>query len=280
VNKKYFAMLSLLPCYNLVYGEEDPVETDPGITDPNPGQQKPPQQKPAQTKPAPTKTPKMIPEEEFNNHVGKLRKSLESKLEQASNNAKLTAEERDAARSELETLQQEYKTKEQLSQEAITKAEKKHQAELKAEREARESAQKNYEELLIDVELTREESSVGPSIPGALVDAMRSKTKLVDAVNDEGKKTGKKVVRLEFDDFDKDGKPIKSLYPVSEAFKRMKELPQRYGIYFKGVGAGGVGGNSGREAQHGSLNQPGVLPKSIEEYAAARNAARAKARSE
>lgn len=265
------ALTKLLPKDSFVFGEDPPVEDeiDPEV-DPATGKPKvAPVVKPV-VKPGVKKT---YSEEEFNAHTKRLRTTLEAKLEAAASNAKSTTEERDAARIELETLQAEYKSKEQLSQEALTTAQKKHAKDLKAERDAKEKAEKDYAELLIDNELTREEAPVGPSIAGALVDAMRSKTKLVDEVNSEGKTTGKKVVRLEFDDLDKDGKPIKSLYPVKDAFKRMKEIPEKYGIYFKGVGTGGIGGNNGRGSD-GKALPPGELPKDTDTYMEKRNAAK------
>lgn len=253
-------VLILLAHSQFIYGEDtiEPVD----IVEPPP--------KPI-TKPAPKADAPKYTEQQMNDRVGNLRKSLESKLEASSSNVKLTAEERDAARTELENLQTQWKSKEQLAEDQLSKTHKKHAAEIKVEQERSRVAETNYESLLIDVELTREEATVGPSIPGALVDAMRGKTKLVEEVNDEGKKTGKKVVCLEFDDFDKDGKPIKSSYPVGTAFKRMKEIPVKYGIYFAGVGAGGVGGTNGKGGSGDGL-PAGTLPKDIDTYAASRNA--------
>ncbi len=248
----------LLPKVSFIYGEELDAEGNPIVLEPKPAP-KPP-------KPAPKSEAKYT-EEDLNNRTGNLRKSLETKLEREASNHKATQAERDAAASELESLRAEYTSKETLAAQALSTAEKKHKAEMKAEKEAREKAETDYATLLIDNELTREEALVKPSIPGALADAMRAKTKLVDEINEvDGKKTGKKVVRLEFDDLDKDGKPIKSLFPVKDAFKRMKELPVRYGIYFEGVGAGGIGGNNGK-GNNGKVLPAGELPKGIDDYA-------------
>ncbi len=255
-------MLSMLliPKASYVFGEDPPVD---------------PNAEPPVVPPVVKKVEKKAPEpkyteEDLNNRTGNLRKSLETKLEREATNHKATQAERDTAQAELDTLRAEYTSKETRAAQELDSIKRKSAADLKAEREARETAEKNYEALLVDVELTKEEALVKPSIPGALSDAMRGKTKLVDELNAEGKKTGKKVVRLEFDDIDKEGKPIKSQFPVGDAFKRMKEIPAKYGIYFEGVGAGGVGGGNGKGT--GAATPPGELPKDIENYAAVRNA--------
>lgn len=199
-----------------------------------------------------------------------LEKEVTEKLKLAEDK-RLTQEERDTHQKRAEELQAQYSTEKELS--------------AQREKKLQESSKKQVDELgnqvalykgkyanaLIDTELTREAASADELVPGQLQKYLKQDTVLIDEVDDAGKLTGEQVVRVNFLDADKDGKPVKMVLSVKDTLKRMKELPEKFGNFFKGAGVSGLGSGNGKGGA-GS----GAMPKDTSAYIAQRNAGRNK----
>lgn len=198
------------------------------------------------------------------NHEAELRKSADRERK-LSEDARLTQEERDAATRRADELESQFKTEKQLADERAQKLINDHKKLTETLSKERDEARRAHSDLMIDVELGRESALAEELIPGQLSKFLRPDTELADELGEDAKPTGRRVVRVSFDDVDKDGKPVKLKLPVKDALKRMKELPDRFGNFFKGIGAGGVGGGNGSGA-----GGSGELPKDTNAYLAQR----------
>jgi len=233
-----------------------------------------PEVKPPEEKPEDKKEGKTYTEDEFNRHMAGARRKHEAELkkqatdlEKLSKDVRLSQEERDSYASRLEDVEKQYKTAEQLADERVKKINEETKQRVEALSKEKEQYKMEYENLRIDQELVQESALAEELIPGQLKKLLRADTTLVDELDEETKKpTGRKVVRVNFDD-EKDGKAIKLVLPVKETLKRMKELPDRFGNFFKGSGRGGIGGSNGLGG-----GTPGTMPKGTEAYIAQRNA--------
>jgi hypothetical protein len=190
-----------------------------------------------------------------------------AELEKLSSDKRLSQEERDQYAKRLEDVESQYKTQSQLAEEKAKKAETEYKKKLETAEVEVKTYKSKYANTLMDNELTQEAARADEQIPGQLKKYLRPDTVLVDEIVD-GKATGEHVVRISFDDVDAEGKPVKLLLPVKEAMKRMKELPERFGNFFKGVGSPGVGAGNGR----GGGGSGGSMPQETGAYLAARKA--------
>jgi len=203
--------------------------------------------------------------------MGRMRKAHEAELKKSaeqnrklSEDMRLTQEERDAASKRADELEAQFKTEKQLSDERAQKLIADHKKVVETLTKERDTAQKAHSDLMIDVELQRESALAEELVPGQLTKFLRPDTELADELGEDAKATGRKVVRVNFDDVDKDNKPVRLKLSVKDALKRMKELPNRFGNFFKGTGTGGVG------AGNGAGGPVGEIPTNTDAYIAKR----------
>lgn len=180
-----------------------------------------------------------------------LEKEVNEKLKMAEDK-RLTAEERDAAAKRAEELQSMYLTEKETAAQKQKKMEDEHNTKLKAAQEEVKVYKGKYATTLIDAELATEISAAGEEIPGTLKKYLKPDTVLVDELDGQGNPTGNQVVRVNFEDTDAAGKPVKLVLSVKDTLKRMKELPAQHGIFFKGMGASGLGGYNGKGGNGGN----------------------------
>lgn len=223
---------------------------------------------------AKAKTGKTYSQEEFDKLSAAQRHSYKKEmekqaveLEKLANDKRLSQEERDAYAKRVEEVESQYKTDKQLAEEKAKKTETDYKKKLESTEKERDTFKSKYSNTLIDNELTQEAAAADEVIPGQLKKFLRPDTILVEEITD-GKATGNQVVRINFDDVDSDGKPTKLVLPVKEAVKRMKEIPERFGNFFKGVGTAGVGAGNGK----GGGGNSGAMPTDTASYMAARKA--------
>lgn len=189
--------------------------------------------------------------------------------ERLSQDSRLTIEERDTWKQRHEETERLYKTEQQLKDEAVGKKDKEWKTKYDELDGKLKETTSRHENLLIDIELTREAAQADELIPGQLVKFVKGDTKLVEEMDEAtGKPKPEKVVRIALEDV-VEGKPVKLLLSAKDAFKRMKEAPAKYGNFFKGSGTGGIGGFNG-----GGGGIPQGAPKDTEAYIAKRNAGR------
>lgn len=182
--------------------------------------------------------------EKFRKEREKLAKQLEdaSKLQGLSDEAKAGYESQieELRNANLSTEELARKNQEKLSKEWQTK----HQA---ATQEA--TQWKSRHDLLHIGHDIAAESSLAKVLPTAVefIEAkLIPKSRLVDIVDEDGKPTGRQVSKVHFDSTDKEGKPVVLDITIKEAIKLMKDNPERYGMFFEGTAAGGLGAGTGQ----------------------------------
>ncbi len=221
--------------------------------------------------------PRVYSQKEVDDMTAAQRYGYKKELEKAadrekkmSEDARLSQEERDAAAKREEELRAQYQTEKETSAQREKKLQEAYKKQLDDANNLVTVYKGKYSETLIKAELATECGKVDEPIPGKLLKTLKPDTVLVDEFGADGKPTGAQVVRVNFEDVDAAGKPVKLVLSVPDAIKRMKELPEQYGIYFKGSGTGGVGGNNGKGGGGG-----GPIADTAA-YIAQRNAARKK----
>jgi hypothetical protein len=175
-------------------------------------------------------------------------KDLVSQLEQIKQTATLTQQQRDELQQQIDAITAQYTTKEEQAKQEREKLEKtwnKKEKELASERDQWKS---QYSSLYIDIEIRKAATKNNAYSEDQMVDYLGPRAKLSPEVGEDGKPTGKFVPTITFQDADKDGKSITLELSIPDAIKRMKELPERFGNFFKAEGSGGIG----------SHNRPGV----------------------
>lgn len=189
----------------------------------------------------------------------KTNEGLVSQLESLKNESNRTSESKAELQQQIDTLQEQYMTKEELAKKVSEKAGKEHQKMVDTLTLDRNNWQGMYanatiERSLLDAASDGEDGAVHP---GQVVSMLRQNTQLVEVVDEAGQKTGTYIPVVNFNDFDDEGKSvINKLSPV-ETIKRMKEQVKLYGNLFKGTATGGVGGTGGS----GGIGEGGISPK-------------------
>lgn len=205
------------------------------------------------------KAPKTYTQKEVDDMTAAQRYGYKKELEKAANkalkdseDARLSAQERDEARKEAENLQTMYKTEKELAIDREKKLQDSHKKQLDEANEQVKVYKGKYANTLIDNELVQQAALADESVPGQLKKLLKQDTVLIEEINPEtGKSTGEQVVRVNFEDVNAEGKPVKLVLSVKDVLKRMKELPEQYGIFFKGMGTSGIGSGN---AKGGSSN--------------------------
>ena len=171
-------------------------------------------------------------------------KDLAEQLASYKKTAALSTEEKDELNQKIEELEKKYMTVEERNRQASDKVSKEHENELKEAVEAKKAWQNRYTFSTIDATIAQA-AAVNKAIAVEQVAAMlRPATKLTERLDEAGKPTGEYEARVDFQDLDKDDKPITLNLTVPEAVKRMTEL-ERYGNLFEGGKIGGTGGTGG-----------------------------------
>ena len=200
--------------------------------------------------------------EKFRKEREKITKQLE-----ALQTSGLTAEGREALEAQIEELRTQNLTVEERARHQLTSAQKAAQAALDAETAKAKTWESRYQDLKIGHEIVSS-SNTHEVLPGSveLVEAyLRPKTRLVPDLDEDGKEAGTYTAKVKFNDTDKNGKAVVLDLPVTDAIKRMKELPEKFGSLFKGAANGGVGGGTGTPGK-----KPNMKGMTTEEYMAAR----------
>lgn len=180
--------------------------------------------------------------DEKRKHEGKTRKAIEE-LDAIKAKATLTDSERQELESRLENMKNEFLTKEELAkkeQDKITRKFSEETTKLSAERDA---WQQRFTDSTIQRTITDASVASKAFSPKQIVAILQPDTRLVEALDADGKPTGELVAKVEFSDVDKDQKPVTLDLTIAEAVKRMSEMDE-YANLFKTDGTGGVGGTN------------------------------------
>ena len=193
---------------------------------------------------------------------------LISDLEALKKNKSLSDVERGNLQTRIEELQNQIMTKEQLLEKERAKLQNQHQTELQRERADKENWKNRYTESTIERSIMDAAISADTYNPEQIVTLLKTTTRLVEEVDSEGNGLGIFSPRVKFKDTDAEGKPTLLDLSVSEAIKRMRDLPEKYGNLFKSGLTGGLGGTGSAVTSKGlDINKI----KSMDEYRKNRN---------
>jgi len=180
--------------------------------------------------------------DEKRKHQAATRKALEE-LEAIKAKATLTDSDRSELETRLETMRNELLTKEELAkkdQDKLTRKYTEDTAKLTGERDA---WQQRFTNSTIQRSITDAAVTAKCFSPKQIVAILQPDTRLVEALDAEGKPNGELIAKVEFSDVDKDQKPVTLDLTVAEAVKRMSEMDE-YANLFKTDGTGGIGGTN------------------------------------
>lgn len=203
---------------------------------------------------------KTFTQEEVNTFLAKekrktqdAQKKLASQLQEVKKTAELTSEEKIELEKQIEDLQKQYMTVEERARQASDKATKAHEKVVTDLTTERDSWKNRYTQSTITSSIAQA-AVVNKAIDVDQIAAMlRPAAKLSEKLDEAGKPTGIFEPRVDFQDIDKDEKPITLDLSISEAVKRMTELP-RYGNLFEGGKTGGLGANGGDNSRSGKID--------------------------
>lgn len=181
-------------------------------------------------------------------------KRLAQELEKAKQDVALSDEERAELSRQVEDLETKYLTIEERAKQAADKAKDQHDGTVKDLVTERDMWQQRYTSATIDVEITQAANANKAIHTEQIAALLRPVTKLVEKLGEDRKPNGVFESRVAFNDTDKAGKSIILDLSVTEAVKRMTELPN-YGNLFVNGKAGGLGGsgNSGKRTDDTEL---------------------------
>jgi len=170
------------------------------------------------------------------------RKTL-AELEAVRPKLNMTKQERDDLDVRMKDLQKELLTKEEIASQEQARLRKAHEnkvAELSGEKDM---WQQRYTSSYIDRSITDAAVEFDAYNPSQVVSLLRQDTRLVPKLDAEGNPTDQFEPKIQFEDTDKEGKPVTLELTPKETLKRMREKDAFLNL-FRGTGVGGLGGNN------------------------------------
>lgn len=154
----------------------------------------------------------------------------------------ISEEERDKLQTQYEDLQKQHRTKDEQAKHEKNQLKDRYENQLQTYKEAAERWERQHKEHLIEISLLGAASAHDAFMPEQILAVVSKWTKLVDAVDENDKPTGKLTAMVDLPDVDADtGKQIITQHTPMGAIERLKELQPNL---FKANVVSGVGGNS------------------------------------
>lgn len=194
---------------------------------------------------------KAVPQSEVNRILAAERKKWEAKnrqtvqqLETLKANVTLTEKQKNELEQRIESLNDQFLSKDELAKKEQLKIEQKYSLEKESLAKERDTWRTRYQgetlqRAIQDAAVANEAYS-----PSQLVDMLSTKAALVEDMDEQGAMLGSFTPRVKIPSVDKDGKPMVLDLTVSEAIKHMKETPEKYGNLFKSGAQGGLGAST------------------------------------
>jgi hypothetical protein len=196
-------------------------------------------------------------QEELNTMMAANRKKLTqqnqelvTQLEELKRNSALTVEQKDELQVRITQLEEQYMSKEELAKRESTKQQKEFQTKLSTI----EEQSKRWERMYADSTIQRawQDAAINGEVlepaVSQVAEMFKHRTSLVERLED-GKPTGSFDPVVKFNDVNEDGKEVVLDLSPTDAIKRMKELPDKFGYLFKGTATSGIGGSRGADGQ-------------------------------
>jgi len=222
--------------------------------------------KPADPKPA----TEMFSQEDVNRMLAADRRKHQIKLDEQ--NALLTEsmKQKDMSNEELTDLQTRFET---LRQSNLTEEQKLKEAFESKTKETNENIKRleadveTWKQLHTDATLDRslidactgEVKGITAVNPAQVLAILKPNTQLVEALDDDGKPSGKLVPKVTFKDIDKDGKPVTLTLAPAEAVQRLA-AKDNFQNLFVGDGVSGLNGNNRGNASDLTQAEAAKLP--------------------
>lgn len=152
----------------------------------------------------------------------------------------VTAENLDALNARITSIQNEGKTKAQLAEEEKIRLQNSHKKEKEELSGKAKTAEEKYIRYRISTEALGAAGEQKAFNPEQILELVRPHTYLAPELDAEGKPTGEDQTRVKLRDVDAEGKPVVLDLTMTEAVKRMKQMPKHQNLFDSGA-AGGVG---------------------------------------
>lgn len=228
---------------------------------------------------------KTYSQEEFDRHMGGLRKKYESQVSQlktaqeqlaeqlraAQQNPGLSDEEREAYAARIDALEQSYLSKQQLSERNAVKKEKELQSLIENLQAENGRWRGSYQDEVVRNQIYLDTSRLDGVDPEQFARILGPDISWKEIPLEDGNGTSYEP-RVKFADTDKEGKPVTVELTIRQAMERMKELDRYSNLYKSGVKSGvGGGPNSGGAAGGQQITQtmlsrnPELLRKILKE---------------
>lgn len=195
------------------------------------------------------KSGKTFTQEDVNRITGQRNKALKEKYQALESTytelleqTNLTEGARERLEADLEAVQKEMRTKEQQIEFEKKKAQTKFESELKTANEKGDYYQKLFETSTAERAIIDAANANDGCNAEDFIAHLGPKTKIIDELDNEGRKTGRLVPRIEWEVKDeKTGEVTRVQKTPDEVVKIMQEMPDRWGHLFRSNVAVGVG---------------------------------------
>lgn len=195
--------------------------------------------------------------EERRKHQQKIDKIIKD-TENLTKEKELTAQQKAALEAQIEELRTANMTTEEKAKRDLQRIEKDNATKLETLTKERDAWQTKFNDSTINRALLDAAIEYEAVNPEPIIAMLRANTRMVDSTDEYGNVTQSPKVKIQ--DV-VDGKSVTLDLTVSEAVKRMQEMPERYGNLFKSTLASGLG-KSGAKGGTMTLEALGNLPMS------------------
>lgn len=251
---------------NVWYGDgenEDPIEDNP--TEPTTTEKKP-EEKPTVI------SSKTFTQEDLNRLLAEERRRAQKgnektikQLEEFKRNQSLTEEEKIKLEERIETIKNEFLTKEEIAKKEAKKEREKQKSELETIQKEIGKWKTLYETSTVEVGLAHAASDPDIFNPKQIITILQPMTRLVEELDsDSGQPTGRFTPKVRLPGKNQDGKDVMYELTPAEAVKQMKEQVNEYGNLFRSHAAAGLGGNNAAANSRGSSG--GIPPSDPQQF--------------
>jgi hypothetical protein len=197
-------------------------------------------------------------------------KKTVEELEKVKSTATLSQQQAEDLQKQIAELEKTYMSKEELAKREAEKTAKEYNAKLESATKAAETNEKRFKNLLVKQAITKAAAENDAYRAEQMLTQLGGLAKVVPVIVD-GKETEDFEVKILFPDTTKEGQAVVLDLTADAAMKRMKELPDLYGNFFKsGVNGGVGGGNAGGGNSGGGSKDLNTLTQDPEAYRKAR----------